>query len=493
MRRKCLFSVPVVIVALAFLFVADVSTVSAQEGAAASGRVEISSGSYTSTVKRKPRPVAKRTAPKAVVAPKKTAAAYAAEGDRFYDQKDYDSALVAYQNAVKLNPKLIVPLYRIGWIYNDFQEYAKALLSLNQALNLDSNQAVIYLEKGFAHRHLDQTSEALAALKKCLELDPKSDIAHYYLGEMYNDMKMYNEAVASLNQAIYYRPDYANAYEELGVAQRRLGRNSEAVAAFNKSIQLDPSDSGAYMGLGDVYYYGTKEYQKAINAYLKGLQYDSDNYIAAYNIGWSYNELENYNEALTWLNKVISLKPAYAEAYREMGYANFKLKKDTPAIAAYQKALQLDPSLTSAQFGIADVYYEDLKNYQLAADNYKRGLARSPDNALALYRLGFSYNDSGRFEEAIVPLARARQLKPEWAGVHLEIGYAFLKLKRYSDSITALKQTIALNRDSQPGHLYLGQAYVYANLKDAAMGEYRELKRLKSEEYAQQLLDLIKP
>src|SRR4051794_30797476 len=86
------------------------------EGGGGGGR-KPSSTSDSSYRRKFPTPV-KRTVPKRI-APKKTAAEYEAEGDSYYDQKDYDSALVAYQSAVKLKPTYNA-LYRIGWLQNDF-------------------------------------------------------------------------------------------------------------------------------------------------------------------------------------------------------------------------------------------------------------------------------------------------------------------------------------------------------------------------------------
>src|SRR4051794_20063888 len=94
------------------------------------GRAERSGIGVDTTARSRPKPVVKRTAPKRIV-PKKTAAEYEADGDKYYEQKDYDSAVVAYENAVKLKPSFDA-LYRIGWIYNDFAEYAKALPPLER-------------------------------------------------------------------------------------------------------------------------------------------------------------------------------------------------------------------------------------------------------------------------------------------------------------------------------------------------------------------------
>jgi tetratricopeptide (TPR) repeat protein len=43
---------------------------------------------------------------------------------------------------------------------------------------------------------------------------------------------------------------------------------------------------------------------------------------ALYRIGWIYNDLEDYDSALTYLQRVVSLRPSDAAAYFELGYAN---------------------------------------------------------------------------------------------------------------------------------------------------------------------------
>jgi tetratricopeptide (TPR) repeat protein len=277
----------------------------------------------------------------------------------------------------------------------------------------------------------------------------------------------------------------------LGIIQRHLSRNAEAIRSLNKAIEIDSQNGRAYMGLGDVYFYGTSEYQKAIDAYTKGLEYDTDNHVAEYNIGYSYNDLGNYNQALEYLAKALKADTSDYDAYVETGYAQRKLKNETEAMAAYQKALQLKPGSSSALFGIGDVYFEIEKKYTTAADFYRRGLTNSPDSPTALYRLGYAYNDSGNYSDAVDVLTRAHKLKPQWATIMEELGYSYKQLKRYDDATTILKQAVTASRDADLAHYYLGQVYVSTGNKSGANNEYRELQRLNSE-YTDKLMDMIR-
>lgn len=441
------------------------------------GRAEPEPVRTESRVRRVTKPAVKRTAPKRTVTTAKTAETLEAEADKLFDSGDHDSALAVYQSAVKVKP-LLKSLYRIGWIHNEFEQYSEALIALNRAAAIGPNEAVVFLEKGYAHRRLKQNNEALAALKKSVTLDPKSYIATYELGALHNDLGQYRDAVTSLSQSVANRSDYSESYEELGFAQRKLGLNNEAIISFRNSIRIDATNSGAFMGLGDAFFYGTKNYNEALDPYLKGLEYAPENQIAAYNVAWIYNENKNYTEALRWANRAIKIKPDYYQAYSEIGYANTKLGRTDAAMAAYQTALRYKPDDANSHFGIGDIYFDNVKNYPLALASYTKGLSYSPKNQTALYRSGWCYNNQKRYQEAITILQSLITINNKPAHYHREIGFSYWQLNRVAEAMTSLNRAVQLNPDEAASHYYLGLIYVGQRNREAAMRCYRELARL---------------
>jgi Flp pilus assembly protein TadD len=79
-----------------------------------------------------------------------------------------------------------------------------------------------------------------------------------------------------------------------------------------------------------------------------------------------------YAEAVQPLNQAISLRPDYAEAYNELGYAYRKLKRSQEAISAYRRAISLKTDYSSAYFGLGDVYFYDTNQYREAIQAYKQ-------------------------------------------------------------------------------------------------------------------------
>jgi tetratricopeptide (TPR) repeat protein len=317
------------------------------------GGVKPSNTSDTTYRRKFPTP-AKRTVPKRIAA-RKTAAEYESEGDRLYDQKDYDSALLAYQAAAKLKPTYR-SMYRIGWLQNDFGQYSAALAALDRAIAIDSTQSGAYTEKGYAHRRLNQFPQAIAAFQRSISLYPEGYVAPYELGSIYSEQKNYSEAERYLLQSIRNNSENANAYEELGVVQRRQGRDNEAIRSFNRAISLDPQASGAYMGLGDVYFYNKEDYASANDAYLKGLELDPDNRVAAYNVGYGFNDMSRFTDAIPWLQKAIKLKADYVEARAELGFAQLKLKRFPAALTTLRTAVSMNNNFDTSHYYLGQVY-----------------------------------------------------------------------------------------------------------------------------------------
>ncbi len=441
------------------------------------GRAEPEPVRTESRVRRVTKSTVKRTTPKRTVTTAKTAETLQAEADKLFDSGDHDSALATYQSAVKIKP-LLKSLYRIGWIHNEFEQYTEAITALNRAALIGPNESVVFLEKGYAHRRLKQNNEAIPALKKSIALNPKSYVASYELGALYNDLAQYREAVTALSQSVANRSDYSESYEELGFAQRKLGLNNEAIISFRNSIRIDPTNSGAYMGLGDAFFYGTKNYKEALGPYLKGLEFSSNNQVAAYNVAWMYNENANHGEALRWANQAVKIKPDYYQAHSEIGYANTKLGRTDAAVAAYQTALRYKPDDATSHFGIGDIYFDKVKNYPLALASYTKGLTYSPKNQTALYRSGWCYNNQKRYPEAITSLQTLLAINDKPAHFHREIGFSYWQLGRTSEATASLDRAVQLNPDEGSSHYYLGLIYVNQKNREAAMRSYRELVRL---------------
>ena len=142
----------------------------------------------------------------------------------------------------------------------------------------------------------------------------KNGLRHLNQGNYQKALDFYNEAIGTYNK------DPA-AYYNRGLANQELGNHLDAVDDFKKSMTMD------------------------------GKMYKANTH---YNIGWSYSELEDYDNALIHFNKAIEIKPKEGYLYADKGDTLLELGKEEEACSNYLKSLELG--------------YEEIKDYLNSSD-----------------------------------------------------------------------------------------------------------------------------
>lgn len=315
--------------------------------------------------------------------------------------------------------------------------------------------------KGLAFAEEKKFVEAAAAFKFGIAADPTMTELYEEIGWTYNELAQYQAAVEILQQGISAHPAAPLLYNELGFAFYKLNKSQEAITNFLQATALKPDYEQAHHSLGDAYFYLAKDYKQALEPYKKALELKPEQPNVNYNVGWILNDLERYEEAIPFLQKAIEQKvntPAFA--HQEIGFAHYKRKNNPAAIANYQKAIALKTDYALAYFGLGDVYFSNMKQYDEAAKAYELGLKYQPESADALYRLGWCLGELGQYQAALAPLQKVLTLKPDHFNAQRELGYAKYCLKNYAEAISIFKKILQENEKDSLALYYLGITYV---------------------------------
>ncbi|HEY6409108.1 MAG TPA: tetratricopeptide repeat protein [Ktedonobacteraceae bacterium] len=114
----------------------------------------------------------------------------------------------------------------------------EAIVAYEQAIRLDPNFAFAYIGKGTALYDLKRDEEALASYEQAIRLDPNYADAYYNKGAAFYYLTRYEEAIAAYDQAIRLDPNLAFAYYGKGMALEALKKSTEAQQAYEKARQL---------------------------------------------------------------------------------------------------------------------------------------------------------------------------------------------------------------------------------------------------------------
>lgn len=102
--------------------------------------------------------------------------------------KNYDTAIIYYSAAEKLDKTNKETYYALAWIYNVKKEYEKAIPYAIKSLEIDNTYKPSYGELGFAYRSSKKYEECIEQFKKNLAISVV-DVALLYSGYSYIELK----------------------------------------------------------------------------------------------------------------------------------------------------------------------------------------------------------------------------------------------------------------------------------------------------------------
>ncbi len=239
----------------------------------------------------------------------------------------------------------------------------------------------------------------------------------------------------------------------------RLTKNNVqfAIQLFEKAIELDPRYAAAYAGLGEAYatlhqYFEAQEMwlDKAIEASLKALMYDSTLSEAYAALGLAYFDKKEVDEAVTATKKAIELDSNNFIAYWILGRIYHTADRDREAIDLFRKVLEINPDFYSADNDLLMAYErlgekeKHAETLQAILQSFPRYLLKNPDDARAHMYYGIHLATAGQNEKAKVEGEKALELNPNdslmmynAACLYARLGDARLAAKTLKDAVAA--------------------------------------------------------
>jgi tetratricopeptide (TPR) repeat protein len=195
----------------------------------------------------------KRKAAQQAQANKETASSLVDQGNTYYNNGDYDSAIDDYTRAIALAPNNAVAYYNRGLAYGNNGDLGMAIADLTRAIQFDPSddkfrQTLQQMQKYVAAQQAQaaQQTQADAAppVRSFMPTDNLIKEGNNYFGK--GD---YDDAISYYTSAIEREPNYALAYNNRGRAYANKGDYANARADLEKALQLDPNNKYAQNGL----------------------------------------------------------------------------------------------------------------------------------------------------------------------------------------------------------------------------------------------------
>jgi tetratricopeptide (TPR) repeat protein len=296
---------------------------------------------------------------------------------------------------------------------------AKAYYHLALA-NTYEEDAITYGSQEYQNRAIDEFKTALNA-------DPDSPELNDGLADLYFRIGRVRDAETTAKAELSKTPGDLDAHKLLGrIYLRELGDGSttpttpnvleQAIAEYVKIVSIDPKSVEDRMVLGQLYTF-KHEPQKAEEQFKTAQALDPDSEEVVLNLARLYAESGDVAHAA----KVIEAVPEDDRSSKmefALGAAYDQLKRPKDAIAAYQRAADLEPEDVDTLRALAQALLND-NQLDAALKQYKDISEADPDDVATLVHICEIQRRQGKFDDALTTIRKAVKKEPD----NLEAGY----------------------------------------------------------------------
>jgi len=188
------------------------------------------------------------------------------------------------------------------------------------------------------------------------------------------------------------------------------------------------------------------QYDRALQHLLTNHSDAPDNPELSYYLGLCYTKLNKFDEALLYLEQVVSSELSFTHVYQSrmiLGYIYAVTGRFRLAEFEFRNILEdgFDSAKTHAALGYA--LYEQGQPED-AIEELERALELDPNNANALNSLGFMLAETGAdLRRAVDCCQRAVRIRPRSPAYLDSLGWAYFKLGRVDEAREALRTALS--------------------------------------------------
>lgn len=359
------------------------------------------------------------------------------KADAFYDNGDFQNALMEYDNALKIMPKDEYAQSKKAEITQTLQNEKEKLDSFNNMVALGDK-----LLSG------EKYAEAVMQYESALKLYPNSNSAKAKLKEAYDKNAAYNLKVSEFER-----------FKKQGHDFELRKKYSEAIESYQKALQIFPQET-------------------EISAIVSSLQAKKD-------VADRYDEKINEADALYEDQSYLAAKSAYLAALTVIpddSYAQGMISRieeivnsdEYVSIQREKEKLDNDFATLINKGGNA----EGFQNYELAISYYTQALELKPGNQMAVSKKENAENQLLRQQQLAKERERQAAIEAEKQRIAniqnlINVGNQQITDKKYAEAELTFKELLKLDPNNETANAQL----------EVIAGFYEEIQRQKEENY----------
>ena len=435
------------------------------------------------------------------------------QGQRAFDEGNYQAAIEPLNTHLLLFPEDVVAAYLLGQGYEATGDTDAALVLYERTLSLDSQRPDVLFKMVHIYRGRETHQQAVDTLQKIIEIAPDTIEAHYLQALSYLALSESDAALSAFLATVRLNPDDVAAHYHAAILFEQKDEIDEAIEHYEKTIALDTTllqddigrklqsplpnieatEAEPFFRLGAIYRARNDEdniirvYQPALEiepahpelhhllAVLFEKRDEREDAIRYYGLANQYDP-ENFE----WHYSYARLLDQHAETLGDDYHKHAEM-----AVKEYTTTIALNSNYVDAYFyrGLLTLRYKQigktLYRYSQILEDFKQVAELQPRNREANYHLGTIYLEIDRHQLAKNVFENMLSYAPEYRGIHLHLGeiaeweQAWKEaIQHYEAEATLIEppakddDDIAIKTYQRLGNLYYAHALNYNKAKD---------------------------
>ena len=262
--------------------------------------------------------------------------------------KSHSYQKILLEFSIFLEPKMDIAKYALAEIYNFEKTYDTAFKILDTIPKKSFFSLAANLKKLDILKSSSMNKKYKTLLFKIKNIWPNNKFVLYRSASYYKSKKQYQKSLKIYKKILNNYNSNDRALFLYASNLDKLGEWEEAKTLFLQLLKKNPHDTFTLNYVSYKLALKNQELELALDLIKKALILDPDNGYFLDTLGWVEYKRNNFNSAVYFLEKSVSILPRSAEVIDHLGDCYFMLNRKKEAIFEWNKALkyETDKSIT---------------------------------------------------------------------------------------------------------------------------------------------------
>lgn len=363
-------------------------------------------------------------------------------GNAYMLDKQYDKALLRYNELIVVDQASYEPYYNLGNIHIQNKDWDKAILMFTKASDKAKDKAFVVNNLGVAQEGAKKYEAAATTFSRASDMDPKNETYARNAGALLYRLGKHSSAATYLERALKVGAQDKQVVLALGDCYARGNRTADMEALYANYGSMFEADFTYNFNLG-VMKKSKQDFAGAESAFRKALALRDSDPSTLGNLGVILFNKGEYAEARELFEKLAGIDPS-AKNKKNFAAAAARSGDVKAAMPIWMEMLRLMPSDIETRLLVADAQYE-LGNTKEAMTQYKAALAVKSTSAMALDGVGRCHLRDANYAAAEAAFRSAISADAKFSPAYNNLAVVLEKMNKRAQAIALLEKAIVID------------------------------------------------